>query len=137
MCTEKKAVIIHPYQLKLTPAPVMSKSPVQRNMQGVNHIIILKVGTDAKFDRHQVIIRYHALKEWKDKFCTKATILEHNLAQELSTDREAPIWKTIDDGKEWGDQQKAAWIDKAHSDKGILTKTVATDSCGNLGRFHL
>ena len=93
LCTEKKAVIIaliYPYQLKLTPAPVMSKSPVQSNMQGVNHIIILKVGTDAKFDRHQVIIRYHALKEWKDKFCSKATILKHNLEQELPKDREAP-----------------------------------------------
>ena len=95
------------------------------------------MGTDAKFDRHQVIIRYHALKEWKDKFCTKATILEHNLAQELSKDREAPIWKTIGDGKEWGNQQKAAWIDKAHSDKGILTKTAATNNnYGSLGRFH-
>ena len=103
------------------------KSPVQRNMQVVNQIIILQVGTDDKFDRHQVIIRYHALKEWKDKFCTKATILEHNLAQELSKDREAPIWKTIGDGKEWDAQQKAAWIDKAHSDKGILTKTAATN----------
>ena len=50
----------------------MSKSPVQSTMQGVNHIIILKVGTDAKFDRNQVLIRYHALgclriKEWKEK----------------------------------------------------------------------
>ena len=96
-------------------------------MQGVQHIIILKVGTDTKFDKDQVIIRYHALKEWKEKFCPKATILEHNLAQELSKDRDDPIWKTIGDDKEWGTQQKAAWIDKAHSDKGILTKTAATN----------
>ena len=105
-----------PVPTKTYPGPSHVKIPnLQRTMQGVNHIIILKVGTDAKFDRHQVIIRYHALKERKDKFCAKATILEHNLAQELSKDREAPIWKTIGDGKEWGDQQKTAWIDKAHS----------------------
>ena len=128
ICTEKNAAIIaviRPYQLKLTPAPILSKSPVQRTMQGVQHIIILNVGTDTKFDKDQVIIRYHALKEWKEKFCPKATILEHNLAQELSKDRDDPIWKTIGDDKEWGTQQKAAWIDKAHSDKGILTKTAS------------
>ena len=42
ICTEKKAAIIaviHPYQLNLTPAPVVSKRPVQRTMQGVKHII--------------------------------------------------------------------------------------------------
>ena len=33
---------------------------------------------------------------------------------------------TVDDGKEWGIQQKAAWNEKTHSDKGILTKTAAT-----------
>ena len=108
-------------------------------MQGVKHIIILKMGTDTKFERDQVIVRYHALKEWKEKFCPKATILDHNLAQELSKDREAPIWKTIGDDKEWGSQhQKATWIDKAHSDKRYSDKNGCKklEICGSLGRFH-
>ena len=135
ICTEKKATIIaiiNPYQLKLIPAPIMSKPPVQRTMQGIKHIMILKVGTDAKIDKDQVIIRYHALKEWKEKFCPKATISESNLAQELSQDRNANIWKTIDDGKEWGIQQKAAcgWMLYSVS---LLVKGLNV----SLSSFHL